>query len=308
MYRSAAILVALLATALLPVVAHAQSDGARAYQIIPNHTQVLNLYGIFLRGNQTADPGSVIKGGDIDVNLGVLQYTGALAVAGHQAGLFAVLPFGEVSGQLKPPFSNVAGSSSGIGDLMIGAVLNLIGPPPLSPSEFAEYPPGFTLGLLAKLVTPTGEYDADKVLNVGANRWSLQLGAPMAWYVGGSFLDPGLATIELVPSVAFFTANDDPFGARTTGQHPLYRLEGHVTRNLHRAVWVSLDALYVYGGETITDGRDDDNTQRAFELGGTVNVSFSAQASVKVSYGEVVTRNDDGPDGRMLRLIGALVF
>lgn len=91
----------------------------------------------------------------------------------------------------------------------------------------------------------------------------------MAWYVGRSFLDPALTTIELSPSVQFFGDNDDPRGASTTSQGALPRIEAHLTRNVHKAVWVSLDGQYVYGGETSTDGRSNDDAQRAFELGGT---------------------------------------
>jgi len=178
----------------------------------------------------------------------------------------------------------------------------------MTPQEFVAYQPGYGLGALAKITVPVGSYDEDQFLNVGSNRWALQLGTPMAWYFGQSYLDPALTTIELLPSIQFFGDNDDPRGASSTSQDALLRIEAHLTRNVHKAVWVSLDGQYVYGGETSTDGRSNDDTQRAFELGGTVNVSFSLRASVKLSYGEVVSRNDEGPDGRMVRLIGNFAF
>jgi len=286
----------------------AQGDGPRAYQVVPNGTNVLTVYALSLRGNQTADMASVIQGGDIDVDLGVVQFTHSFAVAGRQAAAFALLPYGEVSGGLKSPFDRVQGSSTGTGDAIVGAVFTLIGSPPLTLQEFVAYDPGYALGLLAKVSAPTGSYDNEKFLNVGANRWALQLGVPMGWYIGDSFLDPALTTIELLPSVQFFGDNDDPRGANNTSQDALLRIEAHVTRNLNRALWVSLDGQYVYGGETSTDGRSNDDTQRAFELGGTVSVAFSRSASVKLSYGEVVSRNDEGPDGHMARLIASFAF
>lgn len=300
----------LLALGMLSsTVVYAQADGPRAFQIIPADTRVLSAYGMFLRGNQTADPGSVVKGGDIDVNLGVLQYTQAIGIAGRQSGLFAILPAGEVAGQLKPPFDAIEGSASGVGDLQLGAIIGLIGPPPLSPREFATYTPGYTLGLLAIALLPTGQYDSDQLLNVGANRWALRIGAPMTWYLGGSYLDSNLTTFELQPSVTFFDDNSDPFGAaHRVGQGAFYRVEAHATRNLNRALWVSLDGVYLQGGETSTDGVDGRDAQRALELGGSVNVTFSPRVSLKLSYGEVVDRNDDGPDGYMIRLIAAIVI
>ena len=288
--------------------AFAQGDGPRAYQVVPNGTNLLAAYGLWLRGNQTADSATVIDGGDIDVDLLLLQATHSFAVANKQAAVFALLPYGEVSGKIDLRLGSVRGSSTGFGDPVLGAIVGLIGPPPLTLQQFVAYQPGYALGALAKVTLPVGNYDEEKVLNVGGNRWALQLGMPMAWYLGQSFLDPALTTIELLPSVHFFGDNDDPRGAKTTSQDPLLRIEAHVTRNLNQAVWVSLDGQYVYGGETSEDGRDNDDTQRAFELGGTVNVAFSRSASVKLSYGEVVSRNDEGPDGYMVRLIANVAF
>lgn len=300
----------MLLVLLAPLPALAQGDGPRAYQVVPNGTSILSTYGLFLRGNQTADPSSIVAGGDIDVDLALVQFTHSFALAGKQAAAFALLPYGDVSGSLELPFGNArgSGSSSGVGDVIVGTVVGLIGPPPLTLQEFVAYQPGFALGVLAKVTAPTGTYDADRFLNVGANRWALQVGVPMGWYLGKSFLDPALATIELLPSVQFYGDNTAPRGADTTSQEPMLRLEAHLTRNVHKAVWVSLDGLLIYGGETSTDGRDNDNKQRALELGTTVNVSFSPTASIKLSYGEVVSRNDEGPDGWMARVIASFAF
>jgi hypothetical protein len=286
----------------------AQGDGPRAYQVVPNGTDLLTVFGMSLHGNQTAAAGSVVQGGDIDVDVGIVQFTHSFTMAGKQAAVFAVLPFGEVSGKVKPPFNRIKGSSTGMGDVIVGGVLGLVGPPPLTLQEFVAYDPGFALGVLVKATLPTGSYDGDKFLNMGGNRWALQLGVPMGWYIGKSFIDPALATVELLPSVQFFGDNTDPRGANKTGQDPLFRLEAHVTRNVHKAVWLSLDGLYLNGGATSTNGRNNHDAQEAFELGGTVNVNFSTRASVKLSYGEVASRNDDGPDGEMARLQFNYVF
>jgi hypothetical protein len=295
-------------SSLGPQSALAQGDGPRAYQVVPNGTNLATLYALALRGNQTADGSTVIEGGDIDVDLLLAQATHSFALDGKQAAAFVVLPYGDVSGELETRFSTIAGSSTGMGDPILGVIIGLVGPPPLTLQEFVKHQPGYALGALAKLTVPVGTYDEDKILNVGANRWALQLGTPMAWYVGKSFLDPALTTIELLPSVHLFGDNDDPRGADYTSQDALIRIEAHVTRNLHQAVWVSLDGQYVYGGETGTDGLSNDDTQRAFELGGTVNVAFSRTASVKMRYGEVVSRNDGGPDGYMARVIATIAF
>ena len=97
----------------------------------------------------------------------------------------------------------------------------------------------------------------------------------MNYSFGESFADPKLATIEVVPAVTFFTANNEPYGANKQTQKPLFQVEAHVTRNLDSKVWVSLDAAYFYGAEGSTNGVSDNNARMNFNLGGTVAYSLS---------------------------------
>jgi len=174
--------------------------------------------------------------------------------------------------------------------------------PPLTQENYASYKPGFAVGGLARLTLPTGEYDENKSANLGANRYSLQLGAPITFGFGESFLDPRLTTFDLVPSVTFFGDNDDPFNADVVSQSTLYKLEAHLTHNFNPGIWASIDGVYSYGGETETDGQGNNNKQRSLNMGATLNVQFSKSLGLKLSYGETVDRNDDGLDGEFVRL------
>ena len=73
-------------------------------------------------------------------------------------------------------------------------------------------------------------------------------------------------------------------------------------------IWVSLDGLYTYGGETTTDGVSGADTQESFSLGGTIGVNLHRSLAIKASYGEVLWRNDAGPDGRMFRFNVTFTF
>jgi hypothetical protein len=97
----------------------------------------------------------------------------------------------------------------------------------------------------------TAAFDRNSPVNLGQNRWALQLGLPLASYLGDSFLDPTLTSFELIPSVIGYGDNDEPSSGNRSTQAPLLQLEGHVTRNLNHRLWVSLDALFI-------QGRDDD--------------------------------------------------
>jgi Putative MetA-pathway of phenol degradation len=290
--------------------AQAQGDGPRAYQMLPENVRAFTAYGIFQDGNQTIDPATIIEGSDISIDIGIVQYVHPLNVRGQASGLFVAVPFGQVEGSFRtrPPFNNISGEASGVGDVVLGAIIGLKGSPSLSLQEYAKFKPGFAIGALAKLTLPTGSYDQDKILNLGANRVNLQLGAPMGWIFGESFLDPHLTTFELLPSVTFYGTNEDPFRADTLDQSPIFRLEGHLTRNLNKAIWISADALVSKGGETETDGIDDDNQQYSLKMGATVSFAVAKTASFKLSYGETVDSNKGGSDGKMFRIIGTVLF
>jgi hypothetical protein len=66
---------------------------------------------------------------------------------------------------------------------------------------------------------------------------------------------------------------------------------------------MSLDALFIQGGETTTDGLSDNNRQRSFALGATASVALSDAVSTTLSYTDEVSRNNSGARGHVIRLI-----
>lgn len=289
-------------------------DGARVYQLVPDGAQILIFPYYHLDGNATFDPSATVRGSQVTVDVFAPQYTRTFSINGQQAGLILALPMGSVDGALTfgvPGLGTrtVEDESRGLGDLVFGGVFGVIGSPAMTPQEYIAYKPGFGLGLLVLATAPTGEYSGSNLFNMGSNRWSLRLGVPMAYTFGSSYLDPHLATIEVLPSVTFYTDNDDPFGpAQEVSQDPLFKLEAHVTQNLNRALWVSLDTVISNGAATTTDGVPDDNDKYSWELGASVGVNLSQTFSVKATYGQVIDRNENGLDGEGFRLVASYVF
>jgi hypothetical protein len=303
----------LVPTLLAAAPALAIGDGARAYMLVPQGSHVLSAYGIFLDGNSSLDPATAASNADIAIDVAALQYTHSITTGKTQSGLFVVMPVGRVNGSvdidrpLRPPVT-LTGSSSGLGDIQFGAVFGVVGSPSLAPRDYIAMKPGAALGALVKVTTPTGAYTSDKAINLGANRWAVQVGAPMGYIIGQSMLDPARMTFELLPSVTFFGTNSDPFGADRQTQKPVWRLEGHITRNLNRALWVGVDTVVSTGGSTSTDGVSNANSQSSWELGGTVGLNLSKSLSVKATYGGVIARNSNGLDGDGFRLVGTMLF
>ena len=241
--------------------ARAQDDGPRVYQLVPVGARNFTAFAVAKRSNEGPEPGSVSPGAEIDTNILVLRYVQTFDIAGRAWSPFVILPVGEVK-------STGAPTSSGLGDAQIGGTIGLIGAPALSPEAFAAFRPGFGLSLLGRVYFPTGAYSSAQPVNLGANRLAYQLGLPTVFAFGrSSYRDPGLTSLEILPTVTFYQHNEDPFGADRSGKAPLFSVEAHLTRNLGPRVWLSADMLYRLGGATTTDGTDDHNGTHGWSAG-----------------------------------------
>ncbi len=286
-------------------------DGPRSFPLLPKDANLVTGYVLLQSGNQLLDPGQTIPDAQIDAFIGIFQYTRTFSVFGNLGAAFAALPYAYIKGDvpLGPPTGTVSASDYGFGGAILGGVIGLVGSPALPGAEFAAYDPGFQLGLVGKLFLPTGSYNSSNVINVGSNRLSAQLVLPITYNFGSSMAAPNLTTIEILPSIAFFTDNTDPYGGATvTGQKPLYSLEAHVTRNLGGSTWLSFGGIYNSGGETSTDNVWNNDPRQSLGLGASISFAMGSSTSLKVSYGETVWRNDNGMDGLLFRVVTTHVF
>ncbi len=80
------------------------------------------------------------------------------------------------------------------------------------------------------------------------------------------------------------------------------KVEGHITRDLTPAVWLSLDALFMGGGETSVDGVDQQNAQSSLGIGGTVGLNLSQAMILQATYGNPVAQNESGADAVVWRV------
>jgi hypothetical protein len=281
--------------------AHAQDDGARLYMLVPDKTTIASFRFHLLHSNVASDEGTV-ENNDLDTKLGVFQFVQTFSFAGEQSSIFLVVPVSHIGA------NDVTDSLTGAGDVQLGFVYGVYGTPALTPADYAAHPPGLAVNLLAKIFFPTGRYSSERSVNIGANRWSVRLGVPIVYSIGDRMADPHLMTVEAMPTVSFYTPNNDPFGASRTKQKPLFIFEGHLTRGFTRSFWASLDLLWREGGAVDVDGVNAGNSQSALSLGTTGTFSLPSNFSLRLSAGKVVARNAHGPDGWILRTIIGTVF
>lgn len=303
---------ALLAGALLaPAALRAQGDGPRSQLMLPTGINLLVPAYLELSGNMNFGQTILLPGAEVDSGIWVVTYTRAFSLGGRYAQFWLNPIAGSIdaTGSITDPRTGNRLSldihESGMADPVVSFKVGLVGAPALALQEFAKTPQEFQLSAFVSATLPWGDYDSDRLLNLGTNVRALRLGLPMVVPMG----DPKAPWFwEVFPSVAFYDDNDDPpGGASTREQDPLFMVESHLSHNFHPKFWASLDLRYRYGAETTTDGVDDGNAQDVLGGGVSLGYAFTKFLSMQASYGEVLTESD-GTELEMFRVKLALMF
>jgi hypothetical protein len=120
------------------------------------------------------------------------------------------------------------------------------------------------VGFTPYLTLPLGTYDRQKVLNLGGNRWVIRPEVGLVKGIGEK------AYVDLIINGEFYTDNDD-FGAGPNPvkleQDPVLGFETHVSYDITKQWFVSLDYYYNYGGETKVAGIRQNDGQSNHGLG-----------------------------------------
>lgn len=304
----------MLARMVLAVVASASMvtgalsfDGARAYHLRPEGAGDISLTMTLQHAGGNFGPAETTN---LDVMVLTPTYHTTFDVLGNVGTFLIGLPVGNVSLESSAGTIDV---DTGIaqGDLVVGGALGLVGTPSLELMDYVQHKPGFQAMVETKLFLPTGDYDPNRMVNLGQNRWSLQLGLPISYVLGDTTIDPELTTFEIRPVVQIFGDNEDPFigiGADVTSQAPIFGVEGHVTRTFSPSVWGAIDGYYEIGGETSRDGVAQGDGQETLALGATLGLVFSPSFAVRASYRHQVYSSVPDASGHTLEITSGFLF
>ena len=305
-WQREAVAVAVVAL-LFPTLAHAQGDGARFYWKGLSGTNVVPVIYTTVSGNTNPfDPShKVLADASFDATLLMAGFARVLDLSGRAASVSVLLPMGNLSGQAVVDGKTVGQSAGGFGDPMLQFGLNLVGPKAMKTiPDVLRYEPGLSIDVIGSLAVPIGEYHNDQPLNIGQHRWYGRIGAPVVWQLG-SWAPERRTTVEFLPAVWFFGANND-FVGKTMTTEALFQLEGHVTHNFAKALWGSLDAVWFTGGKATIDGVPGEKLNNV-GLGFTLGYQVNENTQLTVGYGS--TLNDANPtDLRLNQFRVSLTF
>jgi hypothetical protein len=241
----------------------AQDLEPRSYTNTPVGMNFLLLGYFYSDGDVATDPSLPLKDGHVTVNGALTGYVRSLGMWGKSGKISAVLPYACAYGTAKLAGQPGQRDICGLADPRLRLSVNLYGAPALTADEFRGYHQDLIIGTTLQVTAPYGQYDSDKLLNIGTNRWSVktELGASQAL---------GRVTLELAGAATFYTDNDNYFGGQKREQDPVYSIQGHIIYSFSHGIWGAIDATYFTGGRTTTDGVKDDDTQKNTRIGATL--------------------------------------
>jgi hypothetical protein len=260
---------------LAPALAAAQSMDPRAYSNIPVGLNFL-LAGYAQSKGEVAIEGLPLQGGRSRVHALPLAYVRSLDALGNSANIALVLPIADLTATGSLDGTPARRDVSGLADPTLRLAVNFYGAPALKPAEFAAWRQDLIVGASLAVTAPFGQYDEDRLINIGSNRWSIkpEIGASQAL---------GRWTVELATGVTFFTRNDEFFNGNTREQDPLYSAQLHLTRQLGRGAWGAFSATYYDGGRNIINGVEREQKVGGTRLGLTVSLPVNRQNAIRLS-------------------------
>ncbi len=247
----------------------------------------------------------VIPESSISASVALGGYARTFTLFNRPALAAALIPMGRVSGEGSLFGKTFSQSTNGFGDPTLEFVIGLIGPPPIKNiPDSIRYEPGFSLDLLLDLIVPIGEYDNDKALNMGQNRWYGRVAAPIVWQIG-NWVPGRRTTLEFIPSIWLYGDNKD-FVGHQLSTDPKFQLEAHLTRDFHKDFWGSVDTNYISGGKSSINGLSGDDLDM---LGVGFTLGYHINDNLQLTAGYMATINDSAPtDLRLDSFKLSLVF
>lgn len=281
------VLPALVAIVFAPV-SRAQDLAPRAYLITPIHSNAVVLTWSFYRGGLDFNNVVPISNATGTYSVPVFSLYHSLNFFGRSANITASLPYavGTFSGDVGEGERRSI-YRSGLVDLSARFSINLMGGQAMEVPQFVKWKQKRILGASLKVVAPTGQYDPQKLINWGINKWAFKPEVGYSQRFGNWVLDA-------YGGVWFYTTNSQFYNPPNTApqtQAPIGSFEGHLSYDFKRLLgsskfhgWASLDGNYWWGGIASIYGIPNPKTdQSSSRIGGTLSFPYAKHQSIKFS-------------------------
>lgn len=268
----------ILAVMICPMVAFAGENDPRDAFPAPGGTDGVVFYYRNITGNEYHVNGTTaVRNAELNANLGIARYVHYFGLDKFTVALNALLPFGSVHTELSA--AGIDEQASGTGDF----TANLTAWYPL----FLEKDNMFWLGGDVYVTAPTGKYNKEKLVNLGANRWNYRFEfAPICW-IHNRF------TLEVIGGIDIYTDNSEYTSSSfKLEQDDVYSIFGHITYDITKTFWLGASYFYHTGGETKVNGVSQHNKMEEQKIMFTAAFLTTPQTQLLLQYATDVSMDN----------------
>ncbi len=266
---------------LIPIVnvslVFSQDLEPRAYTNIPVGMNFVLAGYAYSAGGVLFDPAVPLDNANIKIHGTVLAYARSIKVGGMSGKIDMIVPYAWLSGTADFQGEPVSRDVSGFGDSRIRMSVNFIGAPALPLSGFKDYKQDLVVGASLQVYMPTSQYDSDRLVNIGTNRFSFKPELGISKLLGQ-------LQMELTAGAAFYTVNNEFYQGKTRSQDPIGYVQGHINYNFKKGIWAAIDGTYYWGGSTTVDGVEGNDLQKNTRLGCTLSIPLSLHNSLRLNF------------------------
>lgn len=267
----------------------------RAYVNTPIGINFLLAGYSYSDGGLATEAASPIQDAELTMPTGIVAYARSLDVWGKSGKIDVIVPYSHITGSATVAGQTRERNVTGFNDPRVRFSVNFHGAPALSLQEFAGYRQDLIIGASVQVSVPVGQYDEEKLINLGNNRWFVKpdFGISKAW---------GPFSLECSTGVFIFSRNDDYFGGKTLDQDPVSTTQIHATYSLGRGIWAAVSGTYDYGGRTKIDGLRGEEIDSNSRLGATLALPVNRNNSIKL-FASTSIRTSRGSEFDLLGVI-----
>jgi hypothetical protein len=275
-----------ISAALLALTAHAQRIEPRSYANTPTGVNFLAVGYGHSSGNVLVDPSIPVADASARIQSVVLGYGRSISVFGQSGIVGLVVPWATVDAEGRLEGTAREAHRVGFGDPVVRLAVNLYGAPAMELEEFRGWRQDTIVGVSLTAGAPWGQYDPQKLVNVGTNRWFVtpEIGASKSF---------GRLTLEGALGVTVFGDNDQYLGSSRKEQEPIVSVQLHGIFDVRPGIWLALGGTYYTGGRTTIDGVERNDLQQNWRWGATLSLALNRRNSLKV-YGSTGVQTRTG--------------
>jgi len=255
---------------------NAQELEPRAYTNLPVGLNFVVAGYSYQTGGVLFDPAVPLENASITTHGSLFAYARSIKVGKMAGKVDAVVPYAWLSGSADFMGQRGYREVSGLADPRLRMSVIFIGGPALPLSGFKDYKQNFVMGASMQVYFPIGQYDPEKLVNLGTNRFTFKPEIGISKTIKQLIL-------ELAVAGQFYTVNNSYYNDQTMSQDPIGSVQGHINYNFRGGIWAAFDGTFYWGGQTTIGGVEGDNLQENSRLGLTMAVPFGIHHSIKLN-------------------------